>query len=147
MTDAEIIRNDLLTFGTTTHIDGKHVPLTDILRPMRIQRQRTKGWKMPPNTVCVSRPSAWGNTFKVGVDGDAAECVRKFYKAMVPYDHHGRTLADYLLSVANIQAIQHDLRGKHLACWCPIGQPCHADVLLEIANNYPDMNKKENTHE
>ncbi|KMS57958.1 hypothetical protein V473_07255 [Sphingobium cupriresistens LL01] len=27
-----------------------------------------------------------------------------------------------------------NLRGKNLACWCPLDQPCHADVLLEIAN-------------
>ena len=27
-----------------------------------------------------------------------------------------------------------ELRGKNLACWCPLDQPCHADVLLEIAN-------------
>jgi hypothetical protein len=26
------------------------------------------------------------------------------------------------------------LRGKNLACWCPLDQPCHADVLLELAN-------------
>jgi hypothetical protein len=26
------------------------------------------------------------------------------------------------------------LRGKNLACWCKPGEPCHADVLLEIAN-------------
>jgi hypothetical protein len=26
------------------------------------------------------------------------------------------------------------LRGKDLACWCPLDQPCHADVLLELAN-------------
>ena len=28
----------------------------------------------------------------------------------------------------------HELRGKNLACWCPLDQPCHADVLLELAN-------------
>lgn len=33
-----------------------------------------------------------------------------------------------------LMAIQTALRGKNLACWCKIGQPCHADVLLEIAN-------------
>lgn len=27
-----------------------------------------------------------------------------------------------------------ELHGKDLACWCPLDQPCHADVLLEIAN-------------
>jgi hypothetical protein len=26
------------------------------------------------------------------------------------------------------------LRGRNLACWCPLDQPCHADVLLELAN-------------
>jgi hypothetical protein len=30
--------------------------------------------------------------------------------------------------------IRQELRGKNLACWCPEGSPCHADVLLEIAN-------------
>ena len=29
------------------------------------------------------------------------------------------------------------LRGKDLACWCPLDQPCHADVLLELANQEP----------
>ena len=29
-----------------------------------------------------------------------------------------------------------DLRGKNLACWCPLDQPCHADFLLELANGY-----------
>jgi hypothetical protein len=24
------------------------------------------------------------------------------------------------------------LRGRDLACWCPIGSPCHADVLLDF---------------
>jgi hypothetical protein len=26
------------------------------------------------------------------------------------------------------------LAGRDLACWCPLDQPCHADVLLAIAN-------------
>lgn len=26
------------------------------------------------------------------------------------------------------------LRGHDLACWCELGAPCHADVLLELAN-------------
>lgn len=30
--------------------------------------------------------------------------------------------------------VRHELRGKDLACWCKPGAPCHADVLLEIAN-------------
>jgi len=27
-----------------------------------------------------------------------------------------------------------ELRGKNLACWCPLDKPCHADILLELAN-------------
>lgn len=34
--------------------------------PIRIQRKRTRGWKMPPNTVSVCRPGYWGNPYKVG---------------------------------------------------------------------------------
>jgi hypothetical protein len=30
-----------------------------------------------------------------------------------------------------------ELRGKDLACWCPLDQPCHADVLLELAAGEP----------
>ena len=36
------------------------------MRPRRIQRKRTRGWRMPPNTVYVGRPSKWGNIFHVG---------------------------------------------------------------------------------
>jgi hypothetical protein len=43
---------------------------------------------------------------------------------------------DYLWRVEQewlVEAIRRELKGKNLACWCPAG-PCHADVLLEIAN-------------
>jgi hypothetical protein len=35
----------------------------------------------------------------------------------------------------DVAALRRDLAGKDLACWCPLGQPCHADVLLELANS------------
>lgn len=41
-----------------------------------------------------------------------------------------------------VEEIQTKLRGHNLACWCPLSQPCHADVLLEIANGAtPEGNK------
>ena len=92
---------------------------------------------MPEDTVSVARPGRWGNPFRVGVDGDAAECVRKFRDQLIPYSHEGprdAALTDFLLSDANISFIKSELRGKNLACWCKEG-PCHADVLLEIANS------------
>jgi hypothetical protein len=97
--------------------------------PKRIQRKRTKGWKMPPNTVSVCRPGRWGNPFKVGPDGDAAEVVRRF-KAEMPEFTRWAAVAE--------------LRGQNLACWCRLDQPCHADVLLELANcDIVSMNAEE----
>lgn len=104
-------------------------------RPQRIQLSRRKGWRMPDNTVKVDRSTAWGNPFITGVHGTRAECVDLYVK-----------LAAGLLCLTtdNVREQQHaraamvvartDLRGRNLACWCPLGAPCHADVLLEIAN-------------
>jgi hypothetical protein len=104
--------------------------------PKRIQRKRTKGWKMPPDTVCVDRSTRWGNPFRVGTDillryPDNSKVflatIRtpqqsvEWYRAFTLHYHSGRSrLAG--------------LRGKNLACWCKEGDPCHADVLLELAN-------------
>jgi hypothetical protein len=101
--------------------------------PVRVQLSRKKGWRMPPNTVSVARPGRWGNQFRVGVGGDAAECVRLFAQSMMPY-RHGGPVTDYYISAANLEAVEEELAGKNLACWCPLDQPCHADVLLKLAN-------------
>lgn len=90
------------------------------MNPQRIQRQRTKGWKMPENTVYVGRPSIWGNPF------DTAEEFRRWLLECRPGS--GKLERDLIL-----ERIE-ELRGKNLACWCPIGVQCHADVLLELAN-------------
>jgi hypothetical protein len=95
--------------------------------PERIQRKRVKGWKMPPNTVSVTRPGRWGNPYKAGdpMDGfphikiDAAEAVKLFRHRMPDFTR---------------EAARRELAGKNLACWCHLDQPCHADVLLELAN-------------
>lgn len=89
---------------------------------------------MPPNTVYVGRGSVWGNPFRVGVDGDAAQCVAQYARQMLPYEH-GQSLRLYLMSEAMLLAIRESLRGKNLACWCPLNQPCHADWLLRMAND------------
>ena len=104
--------------------------------PIRIQRKRTKGWKMPPNTVYVGRGSRWGNRFVIGKDGDARACIKKYVAELMPYTHHSpnNNLKELFISEANLRDIQYQLRGKNLACWCPLDQPCHADFLLETAN-------------
>ncbi len=101
--------------------------------PIRVQRKRIGGWKMPPNTVYVGRPHALGNPFVVGKDGDAAECVNKYKAYMFPYTRQDGSLGDYLQSEFALSKV-FELKGKNLACWCPLDQPCHADVLLRAAN-------------
>ncbi len=92
---------------------------------IRVQRKRTKGWRMPENTVYVGRGSKWGNPFKVGQHGDASRCVEKFAQDIGWIN--SRLGFDY-------EDIS-ELKGKNLACWCSLENPCHADVLLEIANS------------
>lgn len=106
------------------------------MKPKRIQRSRAKGWRKPPNTICVDRTSRWGNPFKVGKDGTAAECVKKYIGYILPYRHHGENsgMEKFYLSEMHLRSIRDELRGKNLACFCALDQPCHADVLLEIAN-------------
>ena len=117
-------------------------------KPARVQLSRSKGWKMPPNTVVVSRPSKWGNPndwrswredwpYKdtagraflfVGEVGRDDWCRDRAVQAF------REDLADGTITLPIA-----DLRGKNLACWCKLPRPgepdvCHAAVLLELAN-------------
>lgn len=119
------------------------------MTPKRIQRKRTKGWKMPPNTVYVGRPTKWGNPWHVenalksGLFKPEAvpQVVIAEFEAWLtreasPNDEHlGYWLKPEMIEQREyILSHLHELRGKNLACWCPLDQPCHADVLLRIAN-------------
>lgn len=103
--------------------------------PQRIQRKRSKGWKMPPNAVYVGRPGRWGNPARVGMwkgytAADAVEAYRRWQARDLSY----RSWEGVCGKPPTVEEIQRGLRGKNLACWCRLDQPCHADVLLEIAN-------------
>lgn len=93
-------------------------------QPKRIQRKRTKGWRMPPNAVYVGRPTRWGNPYPV-------ECFETLEQVMVLY---WRFLTETPIGTELAAEVRAHLRGKDLACWCPLDRKCHADVLLEIAN-------------
>lgn len=95
--------------------------------PQRIQMKRTKGWRKPEGVIYVGRPSHHGNKYVVGRDGDAVECVRKFRKDW----EFGLSHA---LGRIVLESTLEKLRGHDLGCWCPLDQPCHADILLELAN-------------
>lgn len=95
-------------------------------RPKRIRRRRTKGWRMPGNTVYVGRPTRWGNPHHVWHPADKTD--RQVAVEMYEDD----LLAGRL--PFTVDDVRNELRGKNLACWCLPVQPCHADVLLELAN-------------
>lgn len=151
--------------------------------PVRIQRKRTKGWKMPEGAIYVGRPTVWGNPFHIqsdwllwagvalGFKGDLAgrrAAAVAFYRWWltgdrpsarpiqpggemafedrktgetfeVSADAHVRGMSAgfaglYVMPTLPDRPSLNALRGKHLACFCNIDEPCHADVLLEIAN-------------
>jgi hypothetical protein len=119
--------------------------------PKRIQRSRVKGWRMPEGAIYVGRPTRWGNPFEVPVLGRelAVDLFRSFMHGVFdprPLDHlsdeqfrrvHAakETWRQRLNYGAEIAAgARCELRGHDLACWCPLDQSCHADVLLELAN-------------
>ena len=109
----------------------------------RVQLSRAKGWRMPPNTVSVARPTLWGNPFSGGVE-DAATCVALYDDAMM-WRYYPTSTRHYMAhhkwrnrwrarrNMLPIDAIS-ELRGKDLACWCSLDAACHADVLLRLAN-------------
>lgn len=126
--------------------------------PERIQQRRTAGWRKPENTVSVARPSKWGNPWRVeqvecsmgglcwgstGLDGlggrvrhhehsdtkqEAARTVVTAYRHAILWPVSGDP------EVPDLDDIRRELAGKDLMCFCPLDQPCHADVLLALAN-------------
>lgn len=118
------------------------------MMPERVQLSRKKGWRKPEGALVVARPSRWGNPWKVtpwspepGVriwslwnvrtgatksqhetQADAVRSAVRLFRADLE-----REIAQGLVDVS-------PLAGKDLACWCPDGQPCHADILLAFAN-------------
>lgn len=121
--------------------------------PKRIQRRRVKGWKMPPNTIYVGRPTRFGNPFThalrfAGLDF-SLRCYRMALSGIwdlselkdMPDGPFHVACQDFSAFIkgfkwVNIEEdIRSNLRGRDLACWCPLDRKCHADILLEIAND------------
>lgn len=106
--------------------------------PKRIQRKRAKGWRMPEGAVYVGRPTKWGNPndwreYEIRQGDVPWDVDPKSFARQLAADQFRADLSDGVLTVS-VADIRSELRGKDLACWCPLGQRCHADVLLELAN-------------
>ena len=112
-------------------------------RPIRVQLSRAKGWRMPENTVNVARgPNrVFGNPFTIkdAVDvglkmSNAPQFVVDCFSDWLRGDRQNWMGPESDAAAAAILSRLPELRGKNLACWCKLGTPCHADVLLELAN-------------
>lgn len=112
--------------------------------PERIQRRRTKGWRLPQGAVIVSRPSTFGNPFAIGAVAHRRRlgCIEQIvvtgpghavqlYREWIANPH-----TSFITGLATVHPtlVVDRLRGHDLCCWCALDQPCHADVLLELAN-------------
>lgn len=115
--------------------------------PQRVQRRRTRGWRMPPGARYVGRPTVYGNPFVVlseeilvHDDGRDWWCPAETGGArQAAVDMYRQWAVEHL----DGERLVADLAGRDLACWCPLTDahgrpmPCHADVLLAIANGAP----------
>lgn len=121
----------------TRRADSPADRMTSMNAPKRIQRKRAKGWKMPEGVVYVGAPTIWENPH------------RHLRGTQLAVDMYRRSLDAGILGwpgvgqPLTVEMIRRELRGKDLACWCPLVDqhdnymPCHADVLLSLANNIP----------
>lgn len=122
------------------------------LPPQRVQRRRIAGEPgMPPGSVYVGRPSRWGNPIDISDvggqypsldDRQVATMVVRQFEVLVArgelafpnWRFFGGPRGPVSWTYPPLDEIRRELAGRDLACWCPPGQPCHADVLLKVAN-------------
>ncbi len=102
--------------------------------PERIQLSRVRGWRMPENTVKVDRTTRWGNPYRVGSTVHRGPPFSGRDEMVRDAAHACRLFRRWLMNLRDAEHHIAPLRGKNLACWCKPGEPCHADVLLELAN-------------
>jgi hypothetical protein len=62
------------------------------------------------------------------------ECVEMYRRALVAPDPHIHLFDRSTRAYLTVEDARRELAGRDLCCWCAPGDPCHADVLLEIAN-------------
>lgn len=115
----------------------------------RVQRKRTKGFKLPENTICVTRPSKHSNPFRLTAIGgiEFYTLNRQWARWSLTTGFTQDNLVDLFISwrqgkIAHhllpqpptLEETKQDLAGKNIACFCACGAPCHGDYLLQIAN-------------
>ena len=98
--------------------------MTSQLPQTRVVNVRDEPYAVYIGRACRGhRDEGWGNPFKIGRDGNREEVIEKY--------------RSWLRDQPELIARARELRGKILGCWCE-PEPCHGDVLMEIANRAPE---------
>lgn len=108
----------------------------------RLQLRRVKGWRVPEGAVRVDRATPWGNPFRVGRMVHLPLLRRWGWEPLLwrdwerpcpdPEEAVYRFRLNLMADEVAINRVLTGLAGKHLACWCGPGVPCHAEVLLDV---------------
>lgn len=120
-------------------------------QPRRVRMSRQTPWRNEhPDAVIVARPSNWSNPYWVRrANGKIWIATRNHATKLALRDADQLTADEYreyrqkAVDLFRVEATELTymfraaiaLGGKDLACWCELDAPCHADVLLDIANN------------
>ncbi|MFF2631982.1 DUF4326 domain-containing protein [Microbacterium sp. NPDC058021] len=96
--------------------------------PTRIQLSRKRGWRLPAGAISCARPHRYGNPFIIGTPENGGNITREQSVSMFR-----EALFDGRLQFT-VAEVRRELRGRTLGCWCGLDEPCHCDVLLEVAN-------------
>nr|DAD76856.1 MAG TPA: protein of unknown function (DUF4326) [Siphoviridae sp. ctz7e2]DAQ92450.1 MAG TPA: protein of unknown function (DUF4326) [Caudoviricetes sp.] len=150
MTSVGLLARPLQAWTSTPTPGGPPVPV-------RIQRRSTRGWRMHANAVnACSVPtyqSRWKSPFSIKADGgnwlvqdswygdvyarrgtrrEAHAVAADMYRENLT--HRQACSLPWWFHYPTVEEIAYRLRGRDIACWCPLDMPCHGDVLLDIAN-------------
>ncbi len=109
--------------------------------PERIQRRRTKGWRMPPNTISVTRPSRHGNPYFPGCGIGFGNFDADMKPVHWPLETKADAVAHFreylrlmkLHEPTRYAVLVGEVVGKNVACFCKLSDSCHGDVWLEHA--------------
>lgn len=112
------------------------------MSPQRIQMTRKQPWRhLHPDAVIVDRRSKWGNPLDwttyphlhMDSEGELHRATKAERRRWAVVDFESAVKYG-TLNYPSAEEIRAELAGRDLACWCPPDWPCHADVLLEVAN-------------
>lgn len=141
MSDDELRAEIRVGLGLSA-LDGRDS--VNVTPPQRIQLSRKAGWRLPEGARSVARPTRWGNPFKVerayggrwfcfdGAENQFGDRLEMTTRAVALFES---ALTSGRLWTTTVAEVREQLAGRDLGCWCPLDSPCHAGVLLRIAND------------